>query len=141
MSGSLSLYGRYLVLGSVLAADAVPALETLWVALTTSEPSEGDDGNDLDEPTIASYGRVAYPTGSAWWTSSGYGDFLNTQEVTWPVVSEPWPVVVGWALLTQQNEGNTIAVGKLQAPLEPADDDTLTIPTFSIRLRVLGQVG
>lgn len=139
--GTFSLYGRHWLVGGALTPEALPALSTVWFALTTTEPAESDDGADIDEPTIASYGRIQYPLNATAWTSSGYGTFLNTQEISWPDVSEPWPVIIGWAMLTAQTDGNTLAVGRLRVPLEPFDGDALSIPPYAVSLSALGQVG
>lgn len=141
MAGSLSLYGRFWLLGLGLTPDATPALTELWVALTRTVPAEGDDGTTISEPDNGSYARVSYPVGSDFWTSSGYGTFLNSQDIPWPDISEDWPVLLGWALCTAPDGGSTLAVGRLTAPLQPVDGDTLLVPAFTVSLSALGQVG
>lgn len=90
--------------------------DLLWIALTATVAVAGANGEDLDEVTAGGYTRMSIPVDLASWELSGYGEVTNLVRVDWPVATEDWGLVAGWALLDDPDTGNGYAVGSLVLP-------------------------
>jgi hypothetical protein len=115
MSG-FSIYGKRQMVAAVYTPELFAIPDTMWVALTTSVPSQGATGSDLLEPTDPVYQRVAYGRGQDNWTFTGTGELINDKEIVFPVPDVDWGVISGWALCTESTSGQTINVGALVTP-------------------------
>jgi len=117
MSG-LSLYGRGQMLAAYFTPDIFTAPDALFLALSLAVPTPGDTGTDLFEPDDPAYTRVAYGLGSAWWTLTGAGAVVNTQEAPFGVPTADWGTLTGWALCTDVSGGDLVYHGALDTPVQ-----------------------
>lgn len=117
MSATASMYLRALFLQAVFTPDVHVPLDTLWVALTHHVPIANATGEQLDEPGDGNgYARIPYPLTSEYWASSGYSEMINTQPAIFAEAAADWGLIAGWALVTDDSTGLTLAVGSLITP-------------------------
>jgi hypothetical protein len=115
MPGNWTMYGRQLMICSLLTPDAVVALGSLQIALTTTVPVANASALQLEEPT-GSYQRQPYQASGTWWGPTGFGEIYNTHAVVFPTVTDAsWGLIRGWALIDPV-AGQCLAVGSIQDP-------------------------
>lgn len=87
---------------------------TLEIALFTTLPDEDNLGGV--EPAAASYARVSYGPGAAYWSapSAGDGRVANSFAITFPAPTEDWGTILGFGIFDQS--GNLLFVNSLAAP-------------------------
>lgn len=120
MAGKLTLWGAGEVLRTYFSKSSEPPA-SIWVALIrTISPTAYSAGMDLDEPSLESgYTRVEIPNGPASWLSNEGQQHVvaNDQDVSFIAATEEWGWIYYWALCNQEQEGQVIAVGKVESDL------------------------
>lgn len=135
--GSLSTWGRSVVVNSTFRPESAPALGTLWLALTSQVPVTTDTGDSILEPTASSYERSPYGVGTYYWNLSGPGLLINARAIDWRAPDDDWGQVTGWAFCTESTSGMVLAFGALPRPTTVSSGSRLRVPPGAIRLNLL----
>ena len=117
MAATFTMFGRQYLLSAVVNPDLFVAPTTLQFALSNNVPTANSTVSQLLEPTAPSYARQSYAVGSTHWYPSGFGEFYNSVTITYPMVTELWGRVAGWAaILPAINE--CLTVGSIDDPYQ-----------------------
>lgn len=135
--GSLTTYGRGVLVNSVFRPESAPALGSVWCALTSTVGVVTDTGDSLLEPSASSYERAPYGIGAYFWSTSGPGLLFNARAVDWRPPDDDWGKVQGWALCTESTSGMVLAFGALQRAMTITRGMRLRFPPGAIRLSLL----
>ncbi len=80
-----------------------------YVGLVFSEPSEVSTGSTVNEPTAASYSRVAISNNEVMWPAAYDGWKTNADAVTFPEATEDWGSDrLRYVILTDDSSGGTL---------------------------------
>lgn len=135
MGATFTMFSRTKMIQALLAHDLYVPLTTLQVALTRNIPVTNATAGQLLEPTTGGYVRQNYSAGSAYWAPSGFGEYYNTNVVTFPqVTAEGWGLIRGWAVL-DPNSGQCLSVGSI---LDPFNATSGMIPRLDPGVLLLG---
>ena len=115
MSATWSMWGRHLLLAQTLTPELVADLSGLQLALTRSVPVANASPSQLLEPNTGGYARVAYGIGGAYWRRTGFGEYQNTQSLSFPEITASWGLIVGWALVVPAAD-QCLAMGSIKDP-------------------------
>lgn len=126
-------YGESLLLDCMLDISDLP---TMYLALTSSEPTAFDTGSTITEPLDSAYGRKTIGVGTSNWTTSESGISLYKNLLTYSEATEDWPVITHWALLTASTAGSIIMWGNFTTPQSVLTGQTMTIPANTLGLSV-----
>ncbi len=107
--GSLSNYVENEVLDHVLLTGDWAQPTTLYVGLSTADPT--DDGSGIAEPGAGAYARVSH---AAWDVSSSRAT-ENTGTISFPEATASWGTVTHFFISDAPTAGNMIAHGALSA--------------------------
>ncbi|MFO8006183.1 MAG: hypothetical protein R6V05_00440 [Candidatus Brocadiia bacterium] len=131
--GSLSDYCENKWLDHLTSKAEFSAPETLWLALSTADPTE--TGAGLSEPSGAGYARVA--TSASDWTAASARSIQNVAELPWPVATGDWGALRYWAAMDAELGGNMLAYGELteETPVEVGDVYALIAGKVIVSLR------
>ena len=117
MSNTLTMYGRTLLMSALFTPDAFVLPTNVEVALCQRVPTANSPVDQLLEPDPASsYARQPYAFSAVHWGTSGFGDFVNLAQITYPLVDAGgWGMISGWALI-DADAVECIAVGSALEP-------------------------
>lgn len=116
MSSTFTMFGRDHMLKAMVTPDAFVPIDELQVALCRSVPPANAVAAQLVEPVATAYVRQVYPTGALYWAPSGFGEYFNTAQITWPQVEvEEWGLIRGYALV-DATSGQCVQVGTVKNP-------------------------
>lgn len=132
----ISINGCKTLLQGVFMPDVAVLPDTVFIALTTNIPDKGVSGSDLREPDFPSYSRIEYGIGSDFW-SINQQTLINTQDLVWPVPSDSWGRILGWALCTEETLGDVLACGDLSPETSIAAGADISIYAGSLRLKLV----
>jgi hypothetical protein len=107
MAGSFADYLAPRILDHVLRNTAYTPVATVYLALSTTVPT---DGGGVTEPSGGSYARTACSFSAA----SGR-QIQNSGAVTFPAATADWGTIVGWALYDASSGGNILFFGECLA--------------------------
>ena len=110
----LSVDGANLVLDKILGTgDPVH----WYVGLVFSEPNRSDTGSTLNEPTQASYSRVAISNNEVMWPAASNGWKTNADAVTFSEATEDWGNDrLRYVVLTSDSSGGALYMwGRLKS--------------------------
>lgn len=117
MAATFTMFGRAYLLSAVVTPDLFTAPTTLQIALTNNVPTANSTVSQLLEPTAPSYARQDYDVGSEFWYPSGFGEYYNSATITYPMVTELWGRVAGWAVILPDIE-ECLNVGSIDDPYQ-----------------------
>lgn len=126
--GSFSDFWENAVLNHLFDNTAYPAPGTIYVALSTADPT--DDGSGIAEPVGNNYARVA--TTGVTWTTSTAGTLNNGAMITFPTASGSWGTVSYWALFDALSGGNMLAHGSVTTPKAITLNDVVSFPVGTL---------
>lgn len=135
MSGFITNTGENYLLDLLCRAQRAP--ETLYIALIASkEPTKFTTGNELDEPDVDEYARIAYPNSSGNWSERS-GEMTNLVEVSSVVVSgnETWPTIRYWGILDAATGGNLLWAGGFNGSITMEEGDQIVFEAGDLTLR------
>ena len=104
------------LLDHVFGATAYSAPATLYVALSTTTPT--DSGN-VTEPSGGAYARVAVTNNTTNWPNASGGSKSNGTAVTFAQATALWGTVTHFVIYDAASSGNMIAFGALETPRVP----------------------
>ena len=116
MGSTFTMYGRGQMLKAILDPTSYAPINVFGVALCRYPPPNNASIDQIIEPdTSLGYARTTYPTTADMWIPTGFAEYYNLDEITFPQVASDWGLVSGWALLDNQ-AGQCVAVGSLANP-------------------------
>lgn len=115
MGATWTMRGRSLMLSAILTPDLFVPIDSLAVALTRSVPVANAAASQLIEPNTGGYARAEYQAAGAYWAPTGFGEYLNTQTLTFPEITSSWGLISGWAIVLP-GSGECLAVGSVMDP-------------------------
>ena len=134
--GAITRYGASQMLLSAFIPENSAMPSSLWVALTLSVPPLEATGSSLIEPNVGDYQRVEYSIGADHWLLDGQMTLMNSQDVTWPLPSENWGRIEGWALVDSPAGGLVLASGSIKTSVYVVAGASVSLPANLMRLRM-----
>lgn len=102
------------LLDQIFGALAYAAPATLYVALSTTTPS--DDGTNFTEPSGNAYARVSVTNNKTTWNTASGGAVDNAIEIAFPQATPAgWGTVTHFGVYDALTVGNQLAWGALTA--------------------------
>jgi len=132
--GSFSDYLENELLDHVFGASAYTAPGTLYVGLSTTDPT--DPGTGITEPAGGSYARVAVTNNLTNWPAAVGGAKANGTAITFPTATGSWGTV-GWFFLADAaTAGNVLGHAALTASktIDSGDTASFAIGDLDITL-------
>ncbi|MBI5578129.1 MAG: hypothetical protein HY895_03170 [Deltaproteobacteria bacterium] len=120
--GSLSDFAENEVLDHILGVGAYTPPATVYLALSTADPT--DAGSGLAEPSGNGYARTAIAFGAA-----SARAIANSAVVTFPQASGAWGTITHWALMHAAAGGSMLAHGEVEPDQAIV---ALNTPSFAI---------
>lgn len=111
MAGSLSDFAEDAFIDHLLKVAPMVQPAALWVALSTTDPTE--DGSGISEPSGFSYTRIRYEN----WIAGAGRRSGNAAAIQWLVASGPWGPLGYWALFDASTGGNMLFYGDVATPV------------------------
>jgi len=108
---SFSDYLENELLDHVFGNSAYSAPASLYVALSTADPT--DDGSGLNEPVGNGYARVGVTNNLTEWPAATGGSKSNANDVTFPLATGAWGTITHFAILDAATGGNLLGSGAL----------------------------
>jgi len=124
-------YGDKVMLQSVLGAVSYSAPATVYVALSTTLPSQSPANNwNFTEPS-GGYTRVAVANTTSSWVAAPVGAGFavsNASSIVFPVANESWGTVVAVGLFDAGSGGNLLFFTTLSRALYIEAESQVSIP-------------
>lgn len=127
MANNLSDYAEAALLDHLFSLSAGFAQPTLYLALSTADPTE--DGSGLAEPAAGAYARVV-TAGTDWSRTANVVE--NANELSFPQATASWGTLTHAAIYDAATGGNLIAYGPLGTAKAIAANETLRFPAGNI---------
>lgn len=140
MSG-ISTYGANLFAGAIAGYWYTP--ETLYLAVSTSEPSPDMDASQLSEPvvdeTYTSYARQPIQMMDTFWGEPTGGVCTNTVDVTFPTTAadEMWGPLGYWVVTTELVDGDIVFWSNFEQGITVEYASALVIPAGTLSIGVV----
>jgi hypothetical protein len=109
----LSLSYDHKVLDLIFGGQALPALATLYVGVSTTAPAK--NGTGVTEPVGGSYARVAVTNDLANWPAAVAGAKANGTLIQFPEPTAPWGTITHLVIYDAAVAGNLVAYATLGA--------------------------
>lgn len=122
--GSFSDYAEDKILDHVFGGGNYSRPATLYVALSTADPT--DDGSGIAEPAVGSYARVAVTNNGTNFPASSSGAKSNGTAISFPEATASWGACTHFAIFDDPTAGNMIAHGALDVTKNVDEGDTVT---------------
>lgn len=134
---SLTLFGAGQMLNTMFGNSSIVPTNFYLALISNQVPTPYLAGEELAEPTAASYTRAEMPnTPGAWDNASDPATIFYADAVGFSPAVEDWGLVSYWALCDSVLTGSVYAFGELAVPITVLAGDTVTLPalTFSISI-------
>lgn len=131
----MSSFGNFLeneLLDHVFANQAYAAPATLYLALSTADPTE--DGSGIAEPAGGSYARLAVANNLTNWPVAVAGSKSNGQDFTFVTATASWGVISHMAIFDQAAGGNMLAHAALTSSKTIDNGDTVIFETGNLTI-------
>ena len=125
--GSFCDYLEDELLDHVFGASAYSAPATVYIALSTTEPT--DAGGNVTEPSGGNYARCAVTNDKDSWTDSSGGALSNEAAFEFNTASGDWGTIAYFVIYDALTSGNALAWGAITTPKAVGTGDT---PKFNI---------
>lgn len=120
-SGGASTYLAHAVLDHVLKTTPYTQPTNIYVALTTTIPTDSMSGSSIEEPPT-NYARVLH---NSWVAASG-GISSNNGAIAFVEATTDWGTIVGLALVDALTGGNVLLHGELDTSQDLVIADTVS---------------
>jgi len=117
VAATFTMFGRAYLLSAVVTPDLFVAPTELHIALTNTVPTANSTVSQLLEPAAPSYARQVYGVSSELWYPSGFGEYYNSATITYPMVTELWGRIAGWAAILPDID-ECLTVGSIDDPYQ-----------------------
>ena len=120
---SFSNYTENAVLNHIFMNSAFAFPTNLYVALSTTDPTES--GTGITEPSGGGYSRVT--TSGATWSTASTGTLNNSAEISFPTATGDWAGganLTAFAIFDASTGGNMIAYADLTTARAVLNGDT-----------------
>jgi hypothetical protein len=131
----MSSFGNFLeneLLDHVFGAAAYSAPATLYLALSTSDPT--DDGSGISEPSGGSYARLGVANNLTNFPAAVGGSKSNGQDFTFVTASASWGVITHMAIYDAAVAGNMLAHASLASSKTIDNGDTVIFETGNLTI-------
>lgn len=131
----MSSFGNYLeneLLDHVFANAAYTAPATLYLALSTADPT--DDGSGIAEPSGGSYARLAVTNNLTNWPAASGGSKSNGADFTFATATASWGVISHMAIYDAVTGGNMLAHAALTSSKTIDNGDTVIFETGNLTI-------
>lgn len=125
--GSFSDYLENELLDHITGVGAYSAPATVYVALSTADPTE--DGSGLAEPSGNNYARAEVTNSGTNWDTASSGATANKTAITFNTASGDWGTITHYAVMDASSSGNMLWYGTLTTSKTVGNGDT---PKFNI---------
>lgn len=125
--GSFSNFLELELLDHVFGNAAYSAPVTLYVALSTADPT--DAGSGLAEPSGNGYARVAVTNNATNFPAASGGAKSNGTAITFPQATGAWGTITHFTIMDDASAGNMLGHGTLTVAKAITSGDT---PSFAI---------
>jgi len=122
----MSSFGNYLeneLLDHVFGAAAYSAPATLYLALSTADPT--DDGSGLNEPSGGSYARLGVTNNATNFPAATGGSKSNGVDFTFVTATASWGVISHMAIMDAASGGNLLGHAALTSSKTIDNGDTV----------------
>ena len=129
----MSSFGNYLeneLLDHVFGAAAYSAPATLYLALSTSDPT--DDGSGISEPSGGSYARLGVANNLTNFPAAVGGSKSNGTDFTFVTATASWGVITHMAIYDAAVAGNMLAHAALASSKTIDNGDTVIFETGNL---------
>lgn len=110
--GMIATLGRSVMVRSALWPGYDLPYTGLWACLLRGTPVDGEDGDDLLEPSLAfGYSRQYVNIGPDFWVEREENTLVYNAPVLWQQPTGPWGRITAWALTTESSGGDLFAFG------------------------------
>ena len=120
--GSFSNFLELELLDQVFGALAYTAPATLYIALSTADPT--DAGSGIAEPVGNNYSRKSVANNKTTWDTAVAGALANAIAITFPTASGNWGTISHFAIFDDPTAGNMLAHGSLVVSKQVTTSDT-----------------
>lgn len=130
--GSKSNYLENKVLDGVLGGTNYSQAATVYLALSTADPTES--GGSIAEPSGNNYSRLAVTNNSTNWPAASSGAKSNGVDLTMATPSGTWGTVTNFAIFDASSGGNMLYYGALGTSKTINSGDTVVFSAGQIAL-------
>jgi hypothetical protein len=126
--GSLSNYWELEILDELFGQSAIPAVATIYFALSTTDFGEAGSGGT--EPSSGSYARKSMDNNKTTWGTAASGAITNAAAITFATATADWSSAANlgyWAIFDAAIAGNCLVYGSITTPKPVLNGDTATI--------------
>lgn len=109
--GSFSDFLELEVLDQIFGALDYAEPATLYIALSTADPTE--DGSGLAEPAGGSYARKSVDNNKTTWTTAAAGALANAIAIEFVQATGDWGTITHFAIMDAASGGNMLGYGVL----------------------------
>lgn len=131
----MSSFGNYLeneLLDHVWGAAAYTAPATLYLALSTADPT--DDGSGIAEPSGGSYARLGVANNLTNWPGAVAGSKSNGTDMQFVTATASWGVISHMAIFDAASGGNMLAHAALTSSKTIDNGDTVIFETGNLTI-------
>lgn len=128
--GSFSDFLENELLDHVLGNSAYVAPSTVYIALSTADPT--DTGAGMAEPSGFAYARQAVTNNLTNWPAAVAGAKSNFNSITFPEATGNWGTITHFAIFDAVSGGNMLMHGALTVAKAITSGDVLQFPATSI---------
>jgi hypothetical protein len=128
-------FGNYLedeLLDHVFGAAAYTAPVTLYLALSTADPT--DDASGIAEPSGGSYARLAVTNNATNFPAASGGSKSNGVDMTFATATGSWGVITHMAIYDALTGGNMLAHAALTASKTIDSGDTVIFEATNLTI-------
>lgn len=134
----MTVWGSSQIADYITGNSSIPA--TLYLALTSGEPSDFDTGSDINEPLDGAYARQAISTGVSW-SAGESGTTLYLNAVEFGPATANWDNITHWAICTAATDGNLLIWGPWDQEMAVYAGQKLVVPEEGIGFSIATLVG
>jgi len=114
-----------------LLGSGTPA--TIYVALFTTTPSDSDPGVEVSSVDTG-YSRVAVTNNTTNWPAASARSKKNGTVILFPVPTQSWGTVNGFALFDAATGGNRLVEGNLSTPITVSTQQSFAVDALTISI-------
>lgn len=135
---SLTLFGAGQILNTMFGNSAIVPT-SFYLALITADqiPTPYLAGEELSEPTAASYTRAEMPnTPGVWDNSDDPATIFYSDAINFASAIEDWGMLGYWALCDSIDTGTVYSFGELAVPINVLAGDTVALDPFTFSISI-----
>lgn len=137
MAGQITLWGAGQLLNTFFSQTVEPP-QSFYLALVLDvAPTPFISGAELDEPTLAEYGRVEIPNDAVTWTNDGQIQVMMCEaDLSFVTAIDDWGTIRYWAVCNAPVDGNIYFIGSFDDPEVISAGDTAVVSAGNLSVSV-----